>query len=630
MVRRFGAAVALVLVTGTTHAAAQTSMLWGDKGELWSPASRLPDFSHAGYHGGARAIPEPPVIVDVRDFGAVGDGAADDGPALQAAIDAAALQVSAASPGAVWIPAGSYRVGSVLSVTSSGVVLRGDGEATELVFDVSLADLFGPSATWSYSGGLLRFDGSGPSTDVTTVVAEAVRGEQSLVVATTDGLAVGDRVVLHLEDQGDSLGTHLHAEQREPGTCSYQIPLTLDWPVRIEEIDGTTVTLEQPLRTDVRTAWSPSLRSHAFLEEVGVERLRIRFPDVAYAGHLEEPGYNALLFTGGVANGWVDDVVVVNADNGVITEALTKQITVRRLRSEGRKGHHGANVALSADVLFEDFALDSPFIHDLTLDHRSNGIVFSRGGGNHTLNLDHHRDSPFENLFTELGPFNYSVGGNACAGSPVGARTTYYNLAPPMDTPLLWGDVQTHVIGALLAEEDTLTDGAEWYEHLPHPDPPNLYEAQLAARFCSGPVDACTRDGWDVDTQSCRRVARADGLPCDDGLADTEGDACDAGLCVGTTPAPSPDNDAADTGCSCRLGGPARRGAEAWWLLGLVALSAGGRRRARRSRSGRSGSAAAPGSGGAGRPGSRASWRSPCGSPRSPRRASWGRSRRSR
>ena len=38
-----------------------------------------------------------PLLLSVRDFGAVGDGLADDGPALQAAFDAAAAAAAAAA-----------------------------------------------------------------------------------------------------------------------------------------------------------------------------------------------------------------------------------------------------------------------------------------------------------------------------------------------------------------------------------------------------------------------------------------------------------------------------------------------------------------------------------------------------
>ena len=59
----------LVTVIGATAASAeevQYSKLWGENGELWSPTSRLPDFSHAGFerarsarHETMSAVPTP-------------------------------------------------------------------------------------------------------------------------------------------------------------------------------------------------------------------------------------------------------------------------------------------------------------------------------------------------------------------------------------------------------------------------------------------------------------------------------------------------------------------------------------------------------------------------------------------
>lgn len=61
-------------------------------------------------------------VVSVKDFGAVGDGVADDLAAIQAAIDA----VSNADGGTVLVPAGSYRCSSGL-ILKRGVNLVGEG-----------------------------------------------------------------------------------------------------------------------------------------------------------------------------------------------------------------------------------------------------------------------------------------------------------------------------------------------------------------------------------------------------------------------------------------------------------------------------------------------------------------------
>jgi hypothetical protein len=52
----------------------QFSTLWGRSGERWRPENRLPDFSYAGYHRGEKQIPTLKGDVNVKDFGAIGDG----------------------------------------------------------------------------------------------------------------------------------------------------------------------------------------------------------------------------------------------------------------------------------------------------------------------------------------------------------------------------------------------------------------------------------------------------------------------------------------------------------------------------------------------------------------------------
>src|SRR4051812_5628015 len=75
---------------------------------------------------GAAVAPAVLGAAHVPAGGIVGDGVADDAPAIQAAIDAAAGR-----GGAVFLPAGRYRLAAALQARS-GVTLAGDGAATVL------------------------------------------------------------------------------------------------------------------------------------------------------------------------------------------------------------------------------------------------------------------------------------------------------------------------------------------------------------------------------------------------------------------------------------------------------------------------------------------------------------------
>ena len=480
-----------------TTANAEPSRLWGYAGERWDPGGRLPDFSYAGYRAGEASIPRVPVVANVRDFGASGDGTTDDTAAFRAAI-------ATATAGAVLVPRGRYRLDGDLRIDRSGVVLLGEGSGEDgsvLQFTQSLAAIYEPRVQWSWSGGLIHLgpDGSA-STQLATIRSRLLRGHRTMTVTSTDALAPGMLVRLELtDDDRGSLGSHLHADQARAGQCSWQNPLRFTWPVRIASIDGTTVHLDQPLRTEIRSGWQPRMMSAPRIEEVGVEHLRIEMPDVPYAGHHNEPGYNAIYLTE-VVHGWIRDVTIVNADSGVIVDRYSKWLTVEDVHLEGRPGHHGIQLSFVADSLIHDFTIDNDWIHAITISHRASGNVVKHGTARFELEMDHHRDSPIENLWSGItSTVSYRSSGSPCAGPHSGARGTFWDMQHPVWLPP-WGYIQTNVIGTVPTDPQH-TDDAEWYEPVPDLEPADLHAAQLArrtagaVRFAEG--DAGARAAFD-------------------------------------------------------------------------------------------------------------------------------------
>ncbi|MDP6544115.1 MAG: glycosyl hydrolase family 28-related protein [Phycisphaerae bacterium] len=148
-----------ILLFGTNSVCAQsTSRLWGRTGEKWNPKGRLPDFSHAGYHSGAKAIPTVKQVADVKMFGAKGDGRSDDSDAFIKAL-------AAVKSGAIYIPPGRYKITKIIEIRKSGIVLRGAGaNKTILVFPKPLNDIkpnMGsttsgrPTSNYSWGGGFI-------------------------------------------------------------------------------------------------------------------------------------------------------------------------------------------------------------------------------------------------------------------------------------------------------------------------------------------------------------------------------------------------------------------------------------------------------------------------------------------
>lgn len=65
--------------------------------------------------------------VSVKDYGAVGDGVADDTSAIQAAIDAASSTGAAGTVQVVYFPNGTYKTTSTINVTKQGTTIIGQG-----------------------------------------------------------------------------------------------------------------------------------------------------------------------------------------------------------------------------------------------------------------------------------------------------------------------------------------------------------------------------------------------------------------------------------------------------------------------------------------------------------------------
>ena len=256
------------------------------------------------------------------------------------------------------------------------------------------------------------------------------------------------------------------------------------WPVRIQAVGLGEVTLAQPLRTDVRADWQPTLYTLGALSGVGVEHLALKFPDTEYAGHLNEPGYNGVFFEDGVVDSWVRGLSFHNADSGLLVDDLTKHITGQQLSFTGRQGHHGLNIAHTHDGLYTDLVFDAYFVHHMTVDHRASGNVFSRvSGEGQPIHLDHHRDSPFENLWTAIrGEADLINGGSWCAGPPSGARSTFWGLEAPLIPPY-WAHVQTNMVGPSTADQDELSEHGAWIERMDEVQPRNLHLAQRAQRL---------------------------------------------------------------------------------------------------------------------------------------------------
>jgi hypothetical protein len=478
---------------GSVNSGCTPSTIFGKSGELWKKDGRLIDVSYAGYHTGVDPIPNVAgPMRSVKEFGAVGDGVADD---TQAFLDG----IMTLAEGVLLVPAGRYMITQRLTISKSNFVLRGEGmDKTTLFFPKSLGDIYGltvsPGGTnWSFNGGLLTVSGSDTGAVLATVTANAPHGTNQLMVSTTSGIQVGDWVRVLQTDNAGSLFMALYAGTAPGNVAEDGGTQVFRFYSRVTAVEANSLTLERTLPFQVDTNWMPEVRAaKPSVREVGIESLTVEMLGTPYPGHFQEHGYNAIYYTG-TFDSWVRDVQILNADFGVSIYAsffatVTGVILDSNFDRGPSNGHHGLNSARGADVLFTKFDVRKKYVHDLTIDGYTMGTVFSDGKGL-DLNMDHHGRAPYGTLWTNLdlgrGTRAFASGGASNRLPCTAAYTTLWNVtaAAPVGFPARGFGPLMNFVGV------TGTTGAPptadySVENIPAESlcQPDLYQAMLARR----------------------------------------------------------------------------------------------------------------------------------------------------
>ncbi|MBX3274944.1 MAG: hypothetical protein KF729_32065 [Sandaracinaceae bacterium] len=228
---------------------------------------RLPDFSYAGYRGGGVALPDVAVAI------ALDPESGDQRARIQAAIDEVSARPLDADGrrGAVLLRRGTWRVGDTLTITASGVVLRGEGQGTGGTVLVAtrraqhtLVSVRGPGS------GLGEVAGS--RTRITTPYVPV--GARTFEVESADGLAPGVAVAVLRTPNAtwiDELGMDAWGWTPESYAIAHERTIVA--------VEGTTVTVDVPIvdTMEARYGGGALFRTQVAgrIEEVGVEELRL-------------------------------------------------------------------------------------------------------------------------------------------------------------------------------------------------------------------------------------------------------------------------------------------------------------------------------------------------------------------
>lgn len=441
--------VGLAAIAMMTFDAGPTLIGPASGSEAWVPAiltdpaladTYLPDFSYAGYHWGQEPPPHPPPTLDVTDFGAVADDGEDDTATI---LEAVAAAHAAAGPVVLQFPAGRFILRDLLQIERSHFILRGAGsgsDGTILDIPIALKDLRRPEAldelqeylitggkrdkktgylfsVYSWMGGFIwprvpgkriypyLADFDTPS-EVLALASGGKRGEHTFTVDSTSRLEVGDRLRIewyNTEGRRGSLLEHLYMSKAvKIGSRHWENPerALIFQDVTITALDGTTVTIKEPLLHDLQPDWHTALTETELLAEVGIEGLRIEFPETLYRRHHLEAGYNAIYLTS-VTHSWVRDVRIVNADSGILSDDAS-QVTIEDVRVSGRPMHYGIHLGRVSGMLAKHLEIGARAEHPLSFNTYAKASVFTGVDILLDARLDQHRGSNHQNLFDDI------------------------------------------------------------------------------------------------------------------------------------------------------------------------------------------------------------------------------------
>jgi hypothetical protein len=342
-------------VMGSALAREKSRSEWVDRGpdhklvyKTTPGGDRIMDFSHAGYMGGGVAIPTIKVKRTVKP-----SGGADDAAIIQAAIDeVSALPLEGGFRGAVLLAPGVYTCDKAISISASGVVLRGSGsEAGKRRTTLRLAGKPHPAIT--VRAPRAGDEGSVRNPAPVAGIAESAitdayvpSGATTFTVADASGFAAGDVVVVRRPvTEAWVAFMQMHDLTRGGKPQTWLRPgSTLETERIIKTVAGDKVTLDVPLSDslDLRylrptSATLVKVQPPARVTQVGIEHLHIESPpqEISHS----QSHFSAMRFQ--AEDSWARDLVIDETMNSVGIGG--RRITFERVAINRKAKHQGAS-----------------------------------------------------------------------------------------------------------------------------------------------------------------------------------------------------------------------------------------------------------------------------------------------
>ncbi|MDR1810955.1 MAG: discoidin domain-containing protein [Prevotella sp.] len=291
----------------------------------------LPDFSHAGYKNGDEAIPNVPVVKEIAPLDGV-----DNTQHIQAAIN----EVGALPPdangirGALMLKKGLYRVKGPITVTFSGVVIRGEGNGGDpasntVIFDDYRDDVsFGDRSIFML-GGATNDAWTLSSNNREYILDDTVHvGSYSFRITKNENYKVGDLVSVNHPSTANWLaaiayGGNTNGDKWTTSTA----PIAYHRYVTkvVHSAAETEITLDAPVFYDLvksLTQCDVFRFTSRSLQKIGIENLRI---DEQQNGGTDEYHARHSVYFRNAENCWAKNVVALHfTQSGFITERTTR------------------------------------------------------------------------------------------------------------------------------------------------------------------------------------------------------------------------------------------------------------------------------------------------------------------
>lgn len=279
------------------------------------------DFSSAGYQAGGVKLPDVAAAQRLTPTG--GDNTAR----IQAALDSAT--------GAVVLASGEYEIAGTLTITRSGVVLRGEKGAK--------IRLTGQPHRFLEIHGTGSWQEEGPQAPILDAFVPA--GATDFRVRGAAAFHAGDRVLVLRPVTAEwihFMGMDTLVRDGKPQTW-IRAGSVIRTDRVIASVEGDRISLDVPLSDALDSKFtSASLVHYSFpgrITEVGVEGLHIiaPFEDVP----ITDPQYTALRMDD-VEDGWARDLDIQETQNGIVIGPGAKRLTLANVRITHSTAHSGS------------------------------------------------------------------------------------------------------------------------------------------------------------------------------------------------------------------------------------------------------------------------------------------------